>query len=265
MPQQSISASRIGLGVVLGIVILFLASVSLSLLSFADQIPHAQESARKATCQTHMKEIGLAFLMYINDYNDVLPSSAVSGASDRSFRGTLGRIPPPKSKGYRGKTIFELLYPYNHTKDKDIYFCPSDPTANITRGIWFFKKTVPITSFKPSAPTSYVLRKCINQAWLDPKIKARKETDYNWPADQITFFERSDYHWSGASGDVSDPKNMKKQGVTVNCAFLDGHVKTVRLPMVNDGEPDYYNTDGNTGNPAKRPEIDPRRYYDTLR
>lgn len=255
MDQQGVSRPQTALGVVAAILVL----VAVTLWAFPMD-SCAPRAARKATCQTHMKQLVMAFKMYTADYNGVLPSSAICRTSDRGFRGTLGKFPPPNSRGYKAATIFELLYPY--VKDKDVYFCPSDPAANIRIDLWFYQNTYPIRSLPASAKTSYVLRKSINQAWLDPKVKARRITDYNWPANQVAFYERSSYHWGGG-GDVSYQKNTGKGG-TNNFAFMDGHIKALRLPMIKDGEPDYYNTDGKTGTPTKRPEIDPRRYCDTL-
>jgi len=163
-------------------------------------------------------------------------------------------MPPP---GNKPTTFSQLLYPYKPSAD--LRFCPSDPHYYTdVLGHRFFRRP------HPDDPSSYVLRKCINQAWLDTKIKARTMSDYKWPMDQVLLYERGSFHWSSSNGDLSDPKNPNKQGATFNCSFMDGHVKTVRLPVVYDGEPDYYNTDGKTGMLLKRPGIDPRLYCDTL-
>ncbi len=40
-----------------------------------------RENARKATCQSNMKQLGLAFLMYSNDYDELLPSPGGTNTS----------------------------------------------------------------------------------------------------------------------------------------------------------------------------------------
>ncbi|MDO8587958.1 MAG: DUF1559 domain-containing protein [Armatimonadota bacterium] len=241
------------------LILLFVFAITLTALFLCPHSLAARESSRKAGCQSNMKEIALAFSMYMSDYDDTLPSSAISRAPERTFRSTLGRVPPPRSKGYKAKTVFELLYPYR--RNRDVCFCESDPTAYTTRGFWVFKKTIPRKSLPPSTPTSYVLKKAINDAWLDPKIKARKEIDFNWPSEQIMFYERRSFHWGDRAGDVSDPKNTKRFGASINCVFMDTHVKTHRITEF---EPDYYNTNPATGTPTKRPQINPRMYCDRL-
>jgi prepilin-type processing-associated H-X9-DG protein len=127
--------------------------------------------------------------------------------------------------------------------------------------MWPFRSTIVRNDLPPSACPSYVLKKAINEACLDSSIKARKEDDFSWPAEQIAFYERGSFHWDNTAGDLSDPKNPKKLGATTNCFFIDGHVKAMRLTQF---EPDYYNTYPEKGTQTKRPQIDPRQYCDTL-
>jgi prepilin-type processing-associated H-X9-DG protein len=194
----------------------------------------------------------MAFKMYTDDNNGVLPSSAIKRVPEAVFRGAKSG-----TSSQNAATICMLLWPYE--KNRQINYCPADPRLSV--GLWIFKRDISSETTPLTIPSSYVMKKAVNDAWLDSKVKARKETDFNWPADQMIFYERGSFHWGNEAGDVSDPKNTRKLGATVNCFFFDGHVKAVRVTQF---EPDYYNTDGNTGTPTRRPEIDPRRYYDTL-
>jgi len=62
----------------------------------------AREKARQASCLSNMKQIGLAFLQYTQDY-------------DERFTGS----------GYYGQGWAELLVPY--VKSAGVYRCPDDP------------------------------------------------------------------------------------------------------------------------------------------
>jgi prepilin-type processing-associated H-X9-DG protein len=218
---------RVALGAVLALCVAAFPFLALQMMA------RAKEAARIATCQVYMRHMGMALRMYMDENFDTLPSSVVCGSTDTVFRKTLGKSLTAKQP----ETLFQLLYPY--LRKEDSYHCPSDCTG------------------KPS----YILKKAINDAWLDPKIKARTETDFTWPARQIVFYERGSFHWANISGDVSDPKNTRKLGAAVNCFFFDGHVQKVRLTKF---EPDYYNTDGSSDKPATRPQINPLLYRDTL-
>jgi prepilin-type N-terminal cleavage/methylation domain-containing protein/prepilin-type processing-associated H-X9-DG protein len=71
----------------------------------------ARENARRASCQSNMKQLGLGFLQYSQDYDERLP---IGG-------GGTAALPNNKPYGW-GMQIF----PY--VKSKQVYKCPSDTT-----------------------------------------------------------------------------------------------------------------------------------------
>ena len=214
-------------------------------------------SARKAICQGNLKQLALAFLAYTADYNGVLPSSAACAGSPREFRTRLGRIPPPKAGTYKARTLMELLCPYQ--RNRDISLCPADDILDI--GIFYNKHT---RKPRPSDPSSYVMKKAIDDAWLDAEIRARRETDYRFSGDQIVLYERKQFHWGG--GDIAP--GLGPGYVTLNAAYMDGHARTTRIPdadIIKYHEPDYYNWNRKKNTPADKPEIDPRVFCDYTR
>ena len=73
----------------------------------------ARESARITSCTSNVKQIGLAFKQYSQDYDETLP-----------YR----RLYDPVAK-LNVANWKHLVYPY--TKNYDIYKCPSNPAAKI--------------------------------------------------------------------------------------------------------------------------------------
>jgi prepilin-type N-terminal cleavage/methylation domain-containing protein/prepilin-type processing-associated H-X9-DG protein len=71
----------------------------------------AREKARQASCQSNLKQIGLAWKMYLGDYDDILPP--------------LYTTTPGISGGYFHTP--ELLHPY--IMNAQIWTCPSDPAT----------------------------------------------------------------------------------------------------------------------------------------
>lgn len=234
------------------IVLLSLIIFAFFFFQSALHTPVARESARKATCQTNLHRLGLAFQMYLTEYNGVLPSSAACKSPEAAFRQVLGQVPLPKNSRRRARTIFELMSPY--IKRPDICFCPADPTLDT--GFWLWKGR---RQAKPSDKSSYFLRKAINEAWLNPKVRARREKDYNFPPEQVLLYESKSFHWGGAP---------LGNGASINVLYFDTHVKTIRLSDYGvNREPDYYNwipTVGECGSPAPVGACDPRRYCDRL-
>jgi len=219
-------------------------------------------SGPKDHCQNNLKQLAMAMEMYVRDYDGVYPSSAAFGAtrwtaeSDWRFRSKRGVIPPAGTG--RVGTYAELLYRYLRIRSPDIVYCPLDPNGK--------------------APTvdsdiSYVMKKAVHQAWWGvgmPKgQRARHETDFENPADQMLLYERRSWHWGGrrfwevGGLRLDDASISPFPGMTLNMAFVDGHVMAKRLPDPLNGEPDYYNSDAKTGKPMKA-QVDPRTYMDVL-
>jgi len=79
----------------------------------------AREKARQATCTSNLKELGLAFLMYAQDYDDTLPFGLPGCRQDTAPA---------------GQTIYQwwhCVYPY--MKNVQILHCPSATNAQT----WF--------------------------------------------------------------------------------------------------------------------------------
>jgi len=78
----------------------------------------AREKARQTSCTSNLKQIGLAFRMYIQDYDERTPQSApLAGADTYGQQGRSGQ-----NFSYNG-WISNALIPY--TKNQAIYACPS--------------------------------------------------------------------------------------------------------------------------------------------
>jgi prepilin-type N-terminal cleavage/methylation domain-containing protein/prepilin-type processing-associated H-X9-DG protein len=84
----------------------------------------AREKARMAACQSNLKQMGSAFTMYTQDYDETYPlgknDGTGGGCADYAVRSTWG--------GWIGN----LIMPY--TKNVNIYTCPSQPAANSVNG-----------------------------------------------------------------------------------------------------------------------------------
>jgi len=80
----------------------------------------AREKARQSSCSSNLKQIGLAFRMYIQDYDERTPSCnprPTGGGDTHGQQGLAGQ-----SFAYNG-WISNALIPY--TKNQQIYACPS--------------------------------------------------------------------------------------------------------------------------------------------
>jgi prepilin-type processing-associated H-X9-DG protein len=218
----------------------------------------AKEAQRLATCQSNMRQCATAYLMYINDWDGVLPSSVLSAArpgyaprQDEVVKFLTGSGTWPLSVGARPMSWAEHLYP--SMQYRDIVHCPSD---------------------LPRARLSYWWKYAVDAAWRDKTISARREGYFGSPGSQVLIYEHAGWH-SGDSAGIKD-------GVKINVAYMDGHVTAVTLrngptayPSLADersglaairpGAPMFYNYDLNSNQRTSGVAnwIDPTKYADS--
>ena len=70
----------------------------------------ARENARRSSCQSNLKQIGLGLLQYLQDYDETMPRSAYGPVSA-----------PSDSVNYKW---MDAIYPY--VKSEPVFNCPSD-------------------------------------------------------------------------------------------------------------------------------------------
>jgi prepilin-type N-terminal cleavage/methylation domain-containing protein/prepilin-type processing-associated H-X9-DG protein len=89
----------------------------------------AREKARSVSCLSNMKQIGLGMYMYVEDYDELMPSAFVctadiNGSTDNSCTATTGVV------SYEAQ-----INPY--VKNKQIFACPSDALPRSAQGAEF--------------------------------------------------------------------------------------------------------------------------------
>ena len=89
----------------------------------------ARENARRASCQSNLKQIGLGFMQYTQDYDERLPGAVAGAAGSNAEGGWIYYT----SFGETGNTYVATkgsVYPY--IKSAQIFVCPSDSIGQTT-------------------------------------------------------------------------------------------------------------------------------------
>ena len=76
----------------------------------------ARENARRSSCQSNLKQIGLGLYQYLQDYDEIMP---------RSYYGTSSGADKTTSPKYKW---MDAIYPY--VKSEQIFVCPSETNAS---------------------------------------------------------------------------------------------------------------------------------------
>jgi prepilin-type processing-associated H-X9-DG protein len=213
-------------------------------------------------------------------------STTWNASESAAFCSQRGKIPPNANSALQNISWVSILWPY--IKNKDIIWCPSDPNRDTDMA----SHNDPAYM---SGMVSYIYKPAVDRAWFNtplPKdpdkpngpLKAmnfRKDEDFAFVADQMVFFEHTGWHWGDQNKGWS---SSDKGAVTLNAAFLDGHVRAVRLKhaigcstprncselagtMSFAGEPIWYNTQYHSDNSTTTGVykwFDPRVCYDDL-
>jgi len=74
----------------------------------------ARENARRSSCLSNLKQIGLGIMMYTQDYDEKYPHA----------QSVTTQLPPDGYFWYDGRWYWpQMIYPYTH--NSEVFFCPS--------------------------------------------------------------------------------------------------------------------------------------------
>lgn len=196
--MQALTKKRTGFTLIELLVVIAIIAILAAILF--PVFARAREAARKATCQNNLKQLMTSLKMYMDDYQQTLPSSKIktptlNNDADEAFCTTVG---PWESASYAPGASTIALATKSYVKTKELWFCPSDSLDTSANG-----------------QMSYWYRRCIDGG---ANAGFASESSFEYPANQMVFVERLAYH-DGASG------KGWMVGVKLNAAFMDGHVQ----------------------------------------
>ncbi len=150
----------------------------------------ARENARRASCQSNLKQVGLALAQYLQDYDERTP------VVDE------GATPP--------LTWFDPLQPY--IKSEQVFRCPSFSASDDSALSPRPKSDYAINGFFTHALKIAVFDETSQQIAMGERAKGSDETDYHtWIAAEFEDHLEKERHFDGS-----------------NYLFADGHVKWLK-------------------------------------
>jgi prepilin-type N-terminal cleavage/methylation domain-containing protein/prepilin-type processing-associated H-X9-DG protein len=175
----------------------------------------AKEAAKKTACLSNGRQIGIAYLMYANDWDDRLP---------------FGSFP------VRGNSWTEQCQPY--IKNRDIFRCPSDRSTNWTtpplpRLSSYLLNAWMMAALPPLEPTPYNSMTAVNQPSRTVFVAEAPDNSFQdhfnprfWGSPpELTDPVMNERTWDAAKQEPKSIEIRRHGGGNSNYFFLDGHAK----------------------------------------
>jgi prepilin-type N-terminal cleavage/methylation domain-containing protein/prepilin-type processing-associated H-X9-DG protein len=172
----------------------------------------ARESARKATCQSNMKQLALGWLMYCQDYDETSPMTARQGGPNGSQVYWLEMIDPYVKSNGTSTNVSTLRSSIYICPD---YLVPAPPPGTPATGKY------PLTSYAPNIYATAAW-------WSGTPIPVKTLAQYTEPASLIMLAPNHDCcvetGWDNGGIDNLS-RAFTRHGGGANYAMFDGHVK----------------------------------------
>jgi len=192
----------------------------------------ARESARRASCLSNLKQIGLGVMMYTQDYDEKYPRAIqkneqvleIDGINDASFSGD------------RAWYWVKIIYPY--VKSVQLFRCPSSSSEDVTQGNYGANRTVmgyysdstqSLASVDAPASTYMIMD---SGAYMIQAVRVADNPNSYWYFPGTSPFVGTSASTLGMTGWRIHDFEVGRHFDGANMIFADGHAKWLKSQTV---------------------------------
>ena len=216
--QSSRSRNRRGFTLIELLVVIAIIAILAAILF--PVFARARENARRASCSSNLKQIGLGVIQYVQDYDEQYPPSGGAVVTDPAN-------PPSSDGGGSFGNWAQRIQPY--VKSTQLFACPSNP-SNKQFMAGTGTAAAPAVPNYPAIPISYA---CNTHYFGWTPARPVAEAVVNSPSIKIMIAETTTNQGSMGAADWNGGNIWSDRGFgghlgTMNFLFGDGHVKSLR-------------------------------------
>lgn len=241
------AASRLQRGFTLIELLVVISIIALLAAILFPVFSRARENARRSNCQSNLKQIGLGMLQYTADYDERVPAHSNI---------MMGYPTPDGTVGWHEGLWFMVTHPY--VKNTQLFNCPSEIVSagapayrgQFMRGIPYGYNHRPRTF---AMGTTYgITTPCTTNCGVDLSAFSSNPVNHFigvrisavenaagtlWVVDTTNKGVSTTSSYIATPGDPEDPDTYAqyvsdRHLETVNCLFMDGHVKTMKKSAI---------------------------------
>ena len=171
----------------------------------------ARENARRSSCQSNLKQIGLGMLQYTQDYDERLLSQYITGVAETT-----------QHFGY-------ILQPY--LKSKQIFVCPSATGTDAPLTTTFPPTASPLRDYVWTAPNNAPGGEFRGSYAMNSATEDLSLAEFTKPSETVIFFDAA-WPQSAGTGDPTFPsypvpgfQANYRHFEGANLCYADGHAK----------------------------------------
>lgn len=190
----------------------------------------AREAARRTSCMSNMRQLGLGWLMYTQDYDSTYPLTAYLVNDSQVY--WLEVIDPYIKSGGVSNQVSQ--------QKASVFICPNylkpapdqDEAGNPRNSGAPATGQYPLTSYAPNFSVTSAWW-ALGQSWAGENAGAGTESAIGKPSSQILLAPNHDCcveTWGGG-GDNNWTRAARRHADGANYVLMDGHVKWARGPV----------------------------------